>query len=1063
MKRNRNKSIIAVIVTAVIAIVCGVFAFTASTRKTNSGDFNGAYSLTAYADTGITKINVLGKEVDVLKIDPLTSIDGNYQLYITVIDTADLIGLDVNLGYGFGEKVFSDLEKEGLTNVVYSSLTSGEEKLTIDEVVEGFGLTNNGFDRPFFAIVEVAKTSILDKIGELVFAEKHTVELVEGKASTCTEDGYKAYYACTNEECNKYFADKYGIKEITDLDAWKKGDGKIVATGHTEVTDEAVAATCTQTGLTEGKHCSVCGAVTVAQTVVEATGHTEVTDEAVAATCTQTGLTEGKHCSVCGAVTVAQTVVEATGHTEVTDKAVAATCTQTGLTEGKHCSVCNTVLTAQTEIPAKGHTEVTDKAVEANCTESGLTEGKHCSVCGTVTVAQTEIPATGHTEVTDEAVAATCTQTGLTEGKHCSVCGAVTVAQTEVPATGHTEVTDEAVEATCTQTGLTEGKHCSVCNTVLTAQTEIPAKGHTTVVVSGQAATCTEDGWNDYYTCSVCGGISSDENGENVIDNLEAWKVGDGKLDAFGHSYINYICTTCGDLEKVAVNGVYYQFTVNDGDSGYHFVACGKADGFSKYTGASAETLVLENEIGGYPVTEIAANAFANTDDEESTAIKSVIVPENIVTIGEKAFQNNYGIERVVFLSESVHLNGSGSNASSTYPFYGCSTYKSDSKVDGKKGNEITKLNVYYNSLTAKDSSDWKLFRYVYNGWWYSFYIQDDGGAIYANGSWSMVGTTISGADIVTECNFADVVNDNVTTGIVNEYYTQTQGDAIKTRLEEALSGYTSNGANKYAVNVTVTNTVNSIATVAITVSLNVPVEVKVNSAVAFSYDLNNQTISEGLTTMKVVKSGDNVILYNPVATNYTFLGWAKEVNGALEFIGSTTQYNADTVYYPIWGHSNAGTTFSASTHTNGSTLVNPTGDGIDGKWYDKNWNQVTEISTANTVVYTRSIFTLTVELKYKAANRSMLHVKNDSIGDKTSKSTLTSGTSIGMSIYEGKATFTLADKVLTVNDGVNVTTIYANEIRSGGSENTNNKRNISSSITGEYNVTTSFSVTLSY
>ena len=51
--------------------------------------------------------------------------------------------------------------------------------------------------------------------------------------------------------------------------------GEIVAaTGHTEVVDAAVAATCTGTGLTEGKHCSVCNTVLVEQTVVEAKDHT---------------------------------------------------------------------------------------------------------------------------------------------------------------------------------------------------------------------------------------------------------------------------------------------------------------------------------------------------------------------------------------------------------------------------------------------------------------------------------------------------------------------------------------------------------------------------------------------------------------------------------------------------------------------------------------------------------------------------------------------------------------------------------------------------------------------
>ena len=178
------------------------------------------------------------------------------------------------------------------------------------------------------------------------------------------------------------------------------------------------AATCTAEG-TQTRTCSVCGKVET-QTIA-ALGHTEVTDSAVAATCTKTGLTEGKHCSVCNAVITAQEVVPAKGHTEVINKAVAATCTETGLTEGKHCSVCNTVIKAQEVVPANGHTEVVDKAVEATCTETGLTEGKHCSVCNTVIKAQEVVPAKGH-EYVNTVVKSTYTEQGYTLHK-CSVCG----------------------------------------------------------------------------------------------------------------------------------------------------------------------------------------------------------------------------------------------------------------------------------------------------------------------------------------------------------------------------------------------------------------------------------------------------------------------------------------------------------------------------------------------------------------------------------------------------------------------------------------------------------------
>ena len=253
----------------------------------------------------------------------------------------------------------------------------------------------------------------------------------------------------------------------------------IQAPGHTVTIDEAVSPTCTETGLTEGKHCSVCSDVLVAQTVVEALGHKEVTDEAVSPTCTETGLTEGKHCSVCSDVLVAQTVVKALGHKEVIDEAVAPTCTATGLTEGKHCSVCEVVLVAQTTVNKSNHIATKLEAIAPTCTEVGLSEGSYCSGCNMILVQQMVVQPSGHTIVTDPAKKPTCTEIGYTEGSHCFMCKIVIVARTPIKELGHKETEDKAVSPTCTTEGLTEGSHCSVCQTVIVKQDPIAKLAHT--------------------------------------------------------------------------------------------------------------------------------------------------------------------------------------------------------------------------------------------------------------------------------------------------------------------------------------------------------------------------------------------------------------------------------------------------------------------------------------------------------------------------------------------------------------------------------------------------------
>ncbi len=122
---------------------------------------------------------------------------------------------------------------------------------------------------------------------------------------------------------------------------------------HTEEILPAVAPTCTSTGLTEGKKCSVCNKVLVEQETVDALGHTEAILPAVAPTCTETGLTEGKKCSVCDEILVAQETVDSLGH--VFGEWYTVTPAQPGVpgTAERKCSVCKA--TEERVIPAEAY------------------------------------------------------------------------------------------------------------------------------------------------------------------------------------------------------------------------------------------------------------------------------------------------------------------------------------------------------------------------------------------------------------------------------------------------------------------------------------------------------------------------------------------------------------------------------------------------------------------------------------------------------------------------------------------------------------------------------------
>lgn len=253
-----------------------------------------------------------------------------------------------------------------------------------------------------------------------------TFTVVEHKDATVTEAGYDKY-ACA---CGNSYTE-----EIPVLTCEHKNT--------TESKETTKAATCTETGIeVVTVTCNDCGkVVSTTENTIPMIPHTEKVVPGKAATCTSTGLTDGKVCEVCGTVIVAQEEIPMKAHTEVEIPAVAATCTEGGKTAGVKCSVCGTIITAPQDTDKLGHdftVEVPGSAVAPTVDAPGKEADMKCSRCDAVQTGAV-IPALASYEITVEATdLGTVTLNGadVTDGATVKVEAGSTVTLTAEAAEG---------------------------------------------------------------------------------------------------------------------------------------------------------------------------------------------------------------------------------------------------------------------------------------------------------------------------------------------------------------------------------------------------------------------------------------------------------------------------------------------------------------------------------------------------------------------------------------------------------------------------------------------------